>query len=173
MPTLPEAIEALEEAARREERAIDELAAAKAARRNLERVVLPPLFSAARQKKFVHEDGTQAIKTLGSHARWPKDETQRQHALAFLEETGNLDALKTVVSGSWGRGEYEIAKLAYEELKKSNSAKITMTEDIHWKTYENIILETFKAGKVAIPFEEIGVEVFDEVKLTARRKTDD
>jgi len=188
MTSIPDAVEALENAIRHEEACKEALAAAKLMRRNLERFVLPPLFVAARQKKYEHEDGTIAVKALGTYARWPTvgksddptrpglsvDEAakRRQAALIFLEQTGNLNSLKAVVSASWGRGEYELAQAVYAKLQKDTSAKVHLTENIHWKTYENIVLDAFQRG-VEVPFSEIGAEVYDQVTLTKRRGTEE
>lgn len=169
--TIVDGVEALEEAMRRKEAAEIELAAAKSAVRDLQRFVLPPLFQKARQKVFTHEDGTKAVKSLGSYWRWPQEEPQHGAALQFMQEVGHMDSLKAVVTASWGKAEHHLAEKVYKSLLKDTSAQVVLKEDLHWKTAEKIVLDTFQAGKFMVPFDEIGAEVYDEVTITHRRET--
>lgn len=185
--TIVDGVEALEAAMLHKERCEEALEKAARVVRELQRITLPPLFAASRQKKYVGEDGLEAVKRLGAYARWPKAgkssdplrpglteeeaAARRLHAIKFLAETNHLDALKSIVIGTWGKGERHLAEVAYKQLQKDTSARVALSEDIHWKTYENIVLDTFQEGKHEVPLTEIGAEVFDEVTITKRRET--
>jgi len=64
-----------------------------------------------------------------------------------------------------GRGEIEIARKAYEQIAKDQSAKVDFREDVHWAQLQSIILERVKRGEI-VPLDEIGATVGDHVTIT-------
>ena len=165
MPTIDQAVAALEKNAQRIALAKLELEAANAEKRELERVILPPLFLAARSKSFTLDNGTRATKRIGCFGRFPDDEPMRSASIKFLRAVGHESAIKTQLTATWGKGDYPIAVKALEHLSKDKSCVAVLKEDVHWATYQNIILEEVKAGR-PVPLDEIKAEVYDEVTIT-------
>lgn len=166
MPSISDAVAALELNSRRIERAKIELEAAQAEKKELERIVLPPLFTAARSKSFTLDNGTIATKRMGCWARFPDVEPKKSKTIEWLTSVGHESAIKAQLQATWGRGDYQLALDALAQLGKDKSCVAMLREDVHWATYQKIVLETVKGGKHIVPFDDINAEVFDEVTIT-------
>lgn len=166
MPSIPEAVAALELNARRIALAKIELEAAQAEKKELERLVLPPLFTAARSKSFTLDNGTVASKRMGCWARFPDVEPKKSATIKWLTEIGHESAIKAQLQATWGRGDYHLAQEALMQLGKDKSCVAMLREDVHWATYQKIILDTVKGGKHVVPLDDINAEVYDEVTIT-------
>ena len=172
MPTIYQAVAALEINARRIESAKLELEAAKAEKRELERKILPPLFTAARSKSFTLENGTRATKRMGCWARFPSETAEKlgspdkKATIAWLTEIGHESDIRAKVEATWGKGDYAYAEEAFKHLSRDHQAVVRLSEDVNWATYQKIILETVRAGKHVVPFDDINAEVYDEVTIT-------
>lgn len=142
-----------------------ELDEAKAEKLRLERIELPPLFLAARVVKIELPNGAQAKKDQYAYARLAKSGPARQAMLDWLVSVREDDAIKAVVTASWGKGEYEVAKVFYESIRRDARAKVTLEEDVHWRSLERIVLEQVKRG-AAVPLDEIGATFGDHVTIT-------
>lgn len=168
--TPAEAVSALIKARERVERATLELEAAKAERKELEEVVLPPLFLQAGISALDLPNGARATKSQFAWARLANPgDPKRQRMLDWLTEVGEQDAIKATVTGLWSKGDYEQAKHGYELLKKDDSAVVLMNEDVHWRTLERIVLEQVRSG-VAVPLSEINATFGDHVTITRNPK---
>jgi hypothetical protein len=168
--TPAEAVQALLKARERVERATLELEAAKAERKELEEVVLPPLFLQAGLSAVDLPNGARATKSQFSWARLAKPgDPKRQRMIDWLTEVGEQDAIKATVTGIWSRGDYEQAKAAYDQLKQDDSAVVLLEEDVHWKQLERIVLEKVKSG-LAVPLSEINATFGDHVTITRNPK---
>src|SRR5215468_10641254 len=126
--TPAEGVQALVEVREKIERLERELVEAKQERKDLEELVLPPIFLQAKQTIVGLPNGTQAKKSLFAYARLAKDGPKRHAMLDWLVAVGEQDVIKPTLAVEWGRGEYEVAKKVYEDLRKSNSAKIYFEE---------------------------------------------
>jgi hypothetical protein len=163
---LADVVQALVDCRRRIKRLEAELELAKAERKHLEEIDLPPLFLAAKTSSFTLADtGVIATKSLFAYIRLAKEGPKRLATLAWLEQVGENDAIKAKLTAEWSRGEIEIARKAYEALAKDGSAKVDLAEDIHWTTLQSIVLERVKRGDV-VPLDEIGATVGDHVTIT-------
>jgi hypothetical protein len=173
MMTPAEGVETLLKAQRRVELANIELEAAKLEVRELQETILPPIFVQARMITFEGMNGVKAKKDLFSYARLPKQDPdedspeskQRKAMIDWLVAVGQKDAIKGTLVAQWGRGEYEQAQAEYLRLKQLESAAVFLTETVHWRTLENIVLAEVKRGTV-VPLEEIGARVGDRVTIT-------
>jgi len=147
-----------------------ELEEAKAERKDLEEIVLPPIFLQAGNLRALElANGARAVKSLFAYARLAKSGPKRLAMLDWLVKVGEKDVIKPTLAVEWGRGEYEIAKKVYEDLRKSNSAKIYFEERVQWKSLESIILERVKRGE-HVPLDDIGATVGDHVTITVNPK---
>lgn len=168
--TPAEAVRALLKSRERVERATLELEAAKAERKELEEVVLPPIFLQAGLKSLDLPNGARATKSPFVWARLaPMGDPKRQAMLDWLTEVGEQDAVKATVTGMWSKGDYELAKQAYEILKKDDSAVVLLDEDVHWKTLEKIVLEKVTGG-IAVPLSQINATFGDHVTIVRNPK---
>jgi hypothetical protein len=111
------------------------------------------------------ETGTTATKSLFAFARLAKDGPKRIAMLKWLEDVGEQDSIKAKLTAEWSRGEIEIARKAYEQLAKDQSARIDFSEDVHWATLQSIVLERVRRGEI-VPLDEIGATVGDHVTIT-------
>jgi hypothetical protein len=163
---LAEAVQALVDCRAKIKRLEGELELAKAEKKRLEEIDLPPIFLQARTGSFTDSDtGVVASKSLFAYARLAKDGPQRLRLLKWLEDVGEQDAIKAKLSAEWSRGEIEIARKAYEQIAKDQSAKVDFREDVHWAQLQSIILERVKRGEI-VPLDEIGATVGDHVTIT-------
>ena len=163
--TPAEAVEALVKVRERIEQLKIELEEAKAERKDLEEMVLPPLFLQARVNAVELPNGARALKSLFSYARLAKDGPKRKAMLDWLQEIGEEGVIKATLSAEWGRGEYDIAKKVYEQLRGDNSAIVTLDETVPWKSLEAIVLARVKRGDI-VPLDQIGATVGDHVTIT-------
>jgi hypothetical protein len=165
MTTLADGIQALINVRNKIDRLERELEEAKAERERLELLELPPIFLAARAVSHELDNGAKATKSLHAYARLAKGGPKRLACLDWLSEIGEQDAIKATLTGQWGRGEIEIAKAAYDQLRRDNSARVTFDEKVDWQTLQAIVLREVKSGKI-VPLDEIGATIGDRVTIT-------
>jgi hypothetical protein len=165
MPSPAEAVQALVDCREKISRLEAELVEAKQERKDLEERVLPPLFLQARVQSIELPSKARAVKSLFAYARLAKEGPKRAAMLDWLSKVGEQDAIKATLVGKWGRGEYEIAQKAYEQLRKDNTVDLTFSEQVEWKQLESIVLNHVKRGDV-VPLDDIGATVGDHVTIT-------
>jgi len=163
--TPAQAVQALVDCRDKIARLEQELTEAKAEKKDLEELILPPMFLQAGINSVELATGTKATKRLFAYARLAKEGPKRHAMLAWLVKVGEQDVIKPTLRVEWTRGEYAVAKAVYEQLKRDNSARISFEEVIAWKSLESIVLERVTRGDV-VPLDEIGATVGDHVVIT-------
>lgn len=149
----------------------DKLEAAKARVKELQEVLLPPIFLQARQSKVEVADGlfkgAQASTKPYAFARLAKEGPQRDAMLKWLGEIGEENSLTAELTAKWPKGQIEIARKILSEMQAMPNlgATLRLTEDIHWATLEGIVLRAATGGKV-VPFDEIGATFGQKVTIT-------
>lgn len=165
--TPSEAVQALIKARDRVERAALELEAAKAERKELEEIVLPPIFLQAGISTVELSNGAKATKTQFVWARLaPAGDPKRGAMLKWLHDVGEQDAVKATLTAHWGYGDYKQAKVVFNSIQQAYpNAVATLDESVQWKMLERIVLEKVKTGE-PVPLTEINATFGDHVTIT-------
>lgn len=169
--TPAEGVQALIKARERVERATAELEAAKAERKELEEVILPPLFFAAGIGSLSLPNGARATKSQFVWARLaPHGDPKRAALIKWLRSVGEQDALKATLTAQWGYGDYDTAVEAQGQLAGLYpQIPVVLEESIQWKSLESIVLDKVKSG-LAVPLSEINATFGDHVTITRNAK---
>lgn len=163
---LADAVQALVDVRVKIARLEGELELAKAEKKRLEEIDLPPMFLAQRTSQFTDDvTGARATKSLFAYARLAAEGPKRTAMLGWLEKIGEQDVIKAQLRAQWGKGEYEIAKAAFDQLSKDKTAIINFEETVHWASLQSIILERVKRGEI-VPLDDIGATIGDHVTIT-------
>ena len=132
----------------------------------IERSELPDLFSNAGISSItVAADGNRASfvaeRSTVYSAKIPDD--KRQEAFQWMESHGFGDLIKSNINITFGMQEHE---RRLETLKLLNSAKIDYytNESIHHQTLKAFVKHELQVGHI-IPFDLLGVYIFDEIKI--------
>lgn len=105
-------------------------------------------------------------------ADWDSD--RREVAFAHLDSVGGGDIIKTQLSLSAGRGEYDkmqrvAARVRQMLAEEDLSAEMTMDLSVPWNTLTAFVKEQVRAGTV-IDLEKLGATVGSTVKIKKRKE---
>lgn len=160
-----ETVEALLKCIDRIARLEIELEQAKAERKELEEVTLPPMFLQERVGSIDLTNGARATKNQYAYARLAKvGDPRRQAMLDWLRKVGEQDAIKATLVAKWGTGDYETAQQFHKAIVQAGDADVNFGEDVHWKTLESIVMQKIRAG-LEVPLTDINATFGDRVTI--------
>lgn len=140
------------------------LKAAKAELHNITTKSLPDMLAAAKTTSHTTDAGVKVEIKDFINASLPKEEDKRSKALAWLNENGAGDIIKTQIEVSLGKGEHNIAGAVVAELEKLGVA-FTKDEGVHPQTLAAFIRERLKAGQ-DVDLETLGAFAGRHAKIT-------
>lgn len=130
----------------------------------LETVRIPDIMDSLKLSEFKLQDGSKITSGPFVQASLPKDENDKNFALAWIRSNGHEDLIKREVSVPFDRGMDEVAdKLVQfaKELGMSPEDKAA----IHHMTYTAFIKNLIEQG-VSAPFERMGAFIGRKAKVT-------
>lgn len=159
----------------------EELAKAKAYKRELETAVLPDVFGAAEQKEATSTSGAKAkfgLLITGSLPKVDEDASEeeqalqaqaREEAIKLADSYGWGPLIKSTVTAAYDKGDREKALELYQKLRGDNSVILKIDESIHAMTLASQVRKRIQEGK-AVNSAALGLTVMTAVTLTKRPK---
>lgn len=134
-------------------------------RQILETIRIPDLMDSLNLSEFKLRDGSKITSKPFVQASLPKDEENKNFALAWLRQHGHEDLIKREVSVPFDRGMDSLANQLVEFAKT-----LGMTPEdkaaIHHATYTAFMRSLLETSEEPVPFERLGAFVGRKAKVT-------
>lgn len=111
---------------------------------------LPEIMQEMQLASFKLDDGTLIEITEFASGSIPKDEEKAKDALAYLEELGASDLIRTFIEMTFDKSQSKEAKKAMDLLKKANF-QFSVSSNVHAGSLAAFVRERMKSGEKIDP----------------------